>query len=235
VAGIKRLGVATVVLMVAAVACDGSTAHTPDLSLRTALAAVGGRWAAPPVGEQTPGAVIAARCGDPRSGSDRASRGAAVSSVRTGVSIASGGVPVPGPDGPFLRVALLHERDDGGASATVASMTARALRSCVVRAANRSLRGRDPREYAPVPPVTARDVHARRARTAVGGNPIVLQAWFADDVLGGFDNTRTITVAAIRRGALVVTVLLATSSQRPSPAADTQWAERAVRDILARA
>jgi Flp pilus assembly protein TadG len=226
--------VAIFVLVMTPMGCDTESDSTsssqssvdPGRVVQDAFETIGGRWA--PIlngSSRGSGVIVARQCVAPLTGDERR----AASPVRAQVfDLPPNGVTGVTLGGPFLRVAALRYGSDAAAARAVRSMTPAVLDRCVVRAVNRYLRERDPRDsLMPVRPATSRSIDTTWVRRSSASRTTVVQSTFEEEVLGGFDNGHAVSLGVARSGPLVVTVLRVTGSQILEPRADAQLVERA--------
>lgn len=218
-------------ILLGACASDASPSAEPTAVVRSAARTTGADWAAAEVPSRGPGSPLVSACGDPRRLGDAF---AAAETVRTS-PVRQRRVADPGSgewfrvDG-FLRVAAARFPDASAAQRAVASVSPAVLETCVVAAVNDYLKA-EPGDDDDVDPATASDFATRQVRRATGGRPAVVQSAFEEEVVGGYDNSRTVNLALARSGATVAMVTTAIGQQSADPGGDADEAESLAAEI----
>ena len=136
-------------------------------------------------------------------------------------------------DGPFVRIAALQFPDEASARSAAAALTPEVLRRCVVHSVNDYLRSLDTTEYGLVPTATAKSFRVRQVQSASQGRPAVQQVTFDEEVLGGYDNGRAVTLGVTQSGPVVATVVSADSAQLLEPKSYSRFVERSTEKLAA--
>lgn len=213
-------------------ACGSSPGPEPAALMRRAADVSGSEWVAVER-SRGPGVTLTSTCGDP------AGLGVALDGVATSSASPVRQHRVVAPDlgrpialDSYLRVAATRYEDQGQAERAMAALTPAALERCVVGAVNEYVDARYRNDVADeIPAATAVDIEARQARRGTSGRPAVVQSTFEEEVLGGYDNSRSVSLAVVRSDATVLTVVLAKGAQSADADDDARQAEDLAAEI----
>jgi hypothetical protein len=206
-----------IVLALAAIAaaCGGDGEAPIAIATVEAMAPgelVGGSWRAP----RDPKLVdptIVGDCGDPV-------HDLGLPNVDVRASVVSPVLEAVDDDGPgdggVVRTAAIVYETDPAARRAVEAVRAGALRRCLLTSVNRFL-ARDRAQYDftadELPDATGESFRMRDAPVGIGDQARQIDATFEEEVIGGNDNTRRLALVVARKGPVVVTALVAVSSQ----------------------
>jgi hypothetical protein len=195
-------------------------------------AAVLGRAWKPPRTTGLVDAIIAERCGNPRTGLGAPSDGLRGSAVSPALFGDPNFVPTPKVYG-NVRSAILVYEDSARAKPAVERLGMQAFQNCMVAAVNTYIHS-DPPDREPVPDATVTSFDGS-SHSDTGKQETRITSSFEEEVIGGFDNFHCSVLFVARSGAVIVTALAASSGQLLECGSPAALARRLGVSALARA